>query len=89
MNGSLYDEDGEIDKDILRKRQDREDFWIKNLRTFYPYGLNACKDTKKLWSKEGYVTTGHFYFPVKRYGQRNGRCKNRRNYRQSRIYRAF
>lgn len=35
--------DDEIDKGMLRKR---EDFWIRNLKTKYPYGLNDRMDSE-------------------------------------------
>ena len=31
-----------------------------------------------------YATIANMYFPIKRYGHRNCRCRNRRNHRQSR-----
>lgn len=36
-------EDEELDKDIFKKRLNRRDFWLRSLRTFYPYGLNERK----------------------------------------------
>ena len=43
MDGCGYNDDGILDKDILTKMLNREEFWIKTLRTFYPYELNGCK----------------------------------------------
>ena len=37
LDGSGYDEDGYLDKEISVKRLDREDFCLQTLRTFYPY----------------------------------------------------
>ena len=79
LAGSGYDEDGELDKDILIKRLDRGNVWIKTLRTFYPYGLNERKR-----KSSNYVTIGSLHFPIKRFGKRNCRCRNRRNHKQSR-----
>ena len=31
---------GKIDPAMLKLRLEREDFWIKTLRSVYPYGLN-------------------------------------------------
>lgn len=40
LNGFGYDEDMELGKNMLIKILDREDFWIKALRTFYSHRLN-------------------------------------------------
>ena len=37
LDGSGYDEEGYLDKEISVKRLDREDFCLQTLRTFYPY----------------------------------------------------
>ena len=34
--GTGYDETGKVDPDMTKKRQFRDDFWIKRLRTLYP-----------------------------------------------------
>ena len=40
LSGDGYDELGEVCSEMRDKRLEREDFWIKTLRTIYPYGLN-------------------------------------------------
>jgi len=39
LPGNGY-KDGKVDSAMLRYRLEREDHWIKTLRTVYPYGLN-------------------------------------------------
>ena len=39
LDGNGYSK-GSRDKEMYAKRLSREDFWIKTLRTMYPYGLN-------------------------------------------------
>ena len=39
LPGNGY-KDGEVDKPTLKYRLEREDHWIKTLRTIYPYVLN-------------------------------------------------
>ena len=39
---------GQFDKAMLKTRLEREDYWMKTLRTVYPYGLN---DRTKLMNK--------------------------------------
>ena len=76
LAGSGYNEEGELDKDMLEKRLEREDYWSKTLRTFYPYGLNERK------RKSGdFKTVGSLFFPIKRYGQRTARYRSNRNNR--------
>ena len=78
LDGSGYDEDGELNKNILTKMLDRKDFWIETLHTIYPYGLNERK--RKSFNC---ATIGSLYFPIKRYGQRKCRCRNRSNHRSN------
>ena len=40
LAGTGYDVDGLLNSNITKFRQTREDFWIKRLRTLFPYGLN-------------------------------------------------
>ena len=48
LNGDGY-KNGKIDKDMTKYRLEREDYWMKTLRTIYPYGLN---DQTKGMTKE-------------------------------------
>ena len=74
LDGSGYDEIGDLDLDMLQIRLDREDYWFKTLRTFYPYGFNERKR-----KYEVYRTIGSLFFPIGRNGQRSQRCRDRRN----------
>ena len=76
LDGSGYDEDGRSDEAMLTKSL--EDFWIKTLRSFSPYGINERK-TKSY----NFTTIGSLYFSIKRYGQQYCRYRNGLNCRQS------
>ena len=54
---------GQFDKTMLKTRLEREDYWMKTLRTVYPYGLN---DRTKLMNKMKPV--GQLFPPLPRYG---------------------
>ena len=45
---------------MTKKRQFRDDFWIKRLRTLYPYGLNEKAFEKICNSKEIDIAIGLF-----------------------------
>ena len=40
LSGNGHDENGIVDENICRIRLGREDFWMKFLKTNFPYGLN-------------------------------------------------
>ena len=66
---------GVMDKDVLRYRLQREDYWMKTLRTIYPYGLNEkTKDMNKD------LPVGKLFPSLPRYGLRfvnqRSRAKN-------------
>ena len=52
LKGDGYGDDNKPDPTVTKLRQDREDFWIKRLRTVYPYGINH-KAFDKLSSSQG------------------------------------
>ena len=56
---------GAMDQKMLQFRLEREDYWIKKLRTVYPYGLNE----KTKFMKEG-VPIGRLFPPLPRHGER-------------------
>ena len=56
LEGSRYTETGELDKEMTEKRLEREQYWIKILRTYYPYGFN---DHKK--KSEKFTTIGSLF----------------------------
>ena len=56
-------------------RLKREDFWIKKLRTIYPYGLNEkCKDMNK---KLMHWPVGKLFPPLARHGPKQPGNRNR------------
>ena len=57
--------DGKVDEDMRRIRREREDWWMKTLRTIYPYGLN---DQHKKQNTSSSV--GSLFFPISRYSVR-------------------
>jgi len=66
---------GRVDEDMRRVRREREDWWMKTLRTIYPYGLN---DQHK--KKHSTSSVGLLFFPLTRYAPRStvrNRNKNR------------
>lgn len=67
---------GKIDETMLRYRREREDYWIKLLRTVYPYGLN---DKVKSTTQDKPV--GKLFPPLSRHGSRyvDQRSRNHRN----------
>ena len=69
---------GAIDKDMREERLKREDFWMKTLRTIYPYGLNV-----KAKSASSNLPIGKLFKPLSRHGDRllnaRVRLKNNRN----------
>ena len=72
LPGNGY-KDGAIDDDMRKYRLKREDYWMKTLRTLYPYGLNEkTKDMNKD------LPTGKLFPPLPRYGSKfiNQRARN-------------
>ena len=70
---------GTIDDQMRDNRLEREDYWIKRLRTVYPYGLN--EKTKQMNSD---APVGKLFPPLSRYGakyltQRTHINRNREN----------
>ena len=62
LPGNGY-KNGVVDSEMLKRRLQREDHWIKTLRTVYPYGLN--ERTKSMNSN---VPTGQLFPPLPRHG---------------------
>ena len=56
---------GKLDSAMLQLRLEKENFWIKTLRSVYPYGLN---ERVKSMNKE--VPTGKLFPPLPRHGTR-------------------
>ena len=73
--GNGYGDDNKPDPEITTLRKTREDYWIKQLRTLYPYGLN-----EKAFDKFGDSSTidhaiGRLFPPLKRSGVRPRRTR--------------
>ena len=64
LDGSGYHEDGELDKDILAKRLDMEDFG-KKLSVYFIH-MDLRKGKRKA---DNFTTNGSLCFLIKRYGQ--------------------
>ena len=79
FNGTGYD-NNKIDVDSRNKRLEREDFWIKRLRTLFPYGLN-----ERTRHHSGNNPVGILFPPIPRKGPRNSRCRINRNSHNSNI----
>ena len=79
LEGDGY-RNGALDKEVLKYRLKREDFWIKRLRTIYPYGLNdRVKD-----GNSG-VPVGKLFPPLPRHAARRPEPERRRVNQQQAI----
>ena len=65
---------GSRDEELYTERLDREDYWMKTLRTVYPYGLN--EKTKKM---NKLMPVGKLFSPLSRYGDRQKLVQRTRN----------
>ena len=66
---------GIIDAEMRAVRKEREDFWMKTLRTVYPYGLND-----QVKGKSSTDSIGSLFFPLSRYANRpNKRSRNKKS----------
>ena len=68
LPGNGY-KNGKRDKEMYKYRLEREDFWMKKLRTIYPYGLN--EKSKDMNKKSLNWPVGKLFPPLARHGQRN------------------
>ena len=80
LSGNGHDESGILDEIIRRLRLVSEDFWMKILRTNFPYWLN--KRIKRLIPAAPTSSNVH---PIGRSGERNSRCHKNRNSRYSKV----
>ena len=63
--------DGAIDEEMRTKRLEREDYWMKILRTVYPYGLNdKVKSNGKRNSASENMPVGKYFMALPRHGSR-------------------
>ena len=60
--------DGALDPEMSAFRKDREDFWMKTLRTIYPYGL--CDKYRREKKVPDDAPIGKLFPPLPRYGER-------------------
>ena len=74
FEGDGYDDSGEVDSKLREQRLEHEDFWIKRMRTIYPYGLN---DKAKEYN-QGDPRVGRLFPRLPRDSQRSTRTRNRR-----------
>jgi hypothetical protein len=66
-------ENGKVESGMRSVRREREDWWIKTLRTVYPYGLND-----QVKGKNSTSSIGSLFFPLLRYTNRpNIRKRNK------------
>ena len=77
LPGTGYDEGGKLDPEATKSRLTREDFWMKRLRTLYPYGLNEKAFDKKCDSKEVDTAVGRYFPPLSRRTPRPARTRSR------------
>ena len=66
LPGNGY-KNGAFDIDMNKYRKEREEYWIKTLRTVYPYGL--CEKIKRKGIAED-APIGRLYPPLSRHGER-------------------
>ena len=82
LPGSGLDQFDKVDENVSKRRREREDDWMKKLRTIFPYGLNErVKD--KNFSDESPI--GNRYPPIPRTGIRPIRSRENRNNRFSAV----
>ena len=85
LPGTGYKSDGNIDFEMSKVRKDKEDIWIRKMRTLFPYGLcekarnkvNNCAVVHELVGK------AYSGFPIPRTGVRPSRNRDNRNHRES------
>ena len=65
---------GAIDEKMRERRLEREDYWMKTLRTVYPYGLN---EKTKFMNQD--TPIGILFPPLPRHGQKFLEQRNRTN----------
>ena len=81
LPGTGYRNDGSIDKEMSKVRKDKEDIWIKKMRTLFPYGLcekarDKVNDCSMIHEAVGKSYSG---YPIPRNGVRPTRSRENRN----------
>ena len=85
LPGTGYRNDGSIDKEMSKVRKDKEDIWIKKMRTLFPYGLcekarDKVNDCSMIHEAVGKSYSG---YPIPRNGVRPTRSRENRNKKDS------
>ena len=85
LPGTGYDENGNLDEKWTKIRKDKEDIWIKKMRTIFPYGLNEKAKGKDNDSSVTHEAVGRSYkgFTIPRSGPRPVRTRVNRNSNES------
>ena len=83
--GKGYDENGNLDEKWLKIRKDKEDIWIKKMRTIFPYGLCEKARGKDNDSSVVHEAVGRSYkgFTIPRSGTRPVRSRINQNSKES------
>ena len=85
LPGNGYKSDGSIDVEMSKVRKDKEDIWIRKMRTLFPYGL--CEKARNKVNNCAVVheAVGKSYqgYPIPRTGVRPTRNRENRNHRDS------
>lgn len=84
LPGTGYNQ-GQLDPAMTRLRKEREEIWIKKLRTIYPYGLNEKASKKETDSTVLHPAVGKLFPPLPRRGNRLLRSRDSRNNHSSQI----
>ena len=75
--GTGHDKEGKIDSEATKARHTREDFWIKRLRTLFPYGLNEKAFDKVSDCGTNDTAVGRFFPSLPRLRLRPERSRRR------------
>ena len=81
LPGTGYDENGNLDEKCTKIRKDKEDMWIKKMRTIFPYGLCEKARGKENDSSIIHEAVGRAYkgFTIPRSGVRPTRSRVNQN----------
>ena len=85
LPGTGYKANGTIDEVMMKIRKDKEDVWIKKMRTIFPYGLCEKARGKDNDCSIRHEAVGKSYkgFPIPRTGIRPVRSRTNRNLKTS------
>ena len=85
LPGTGFDENGNLDEKCTKIRKDKEDIWIKKMRTIFPYGLCEKARGKENDSSVIHEAVGRAYkgFTIPRSGVRPTRSRENHNSKSS------